>query len=245
MKSDDECLMIAIGKWLSKLDQVPGWREWKKKVTSTAYWFDDNYLDTAPVSKQFTLPTDLDRERAVIECYLALHSTLASLRDCEYYFRRFPFRGMPISKHDHLRHICEMYFSHFYEFKTRLSECLNAVNAILDQSNKLKMGVVIKAFSKEFDQEIRERNNIHHHNRFEDLALDNLFLTALPMEDEKRASIHNRRHNAAYRRASNEWATRVVHRTPKIENYLNGVAGIILANCPFVACFVNASASDE
>ena len=58
-----------------------------------------------------------------------------------------------------------------------MKECFGAINeAIAPQ--KLAAGIAIKAFDKEFEQEIRERNNVHHHNRFEDLAIDNLTLVA-------------------------------------------------------------------
>ena len=54
-----------------------------------------------------------------------------NLRQCEFYFRRYPFRGMPVSKADHIRNICEMYFAQFYVMRSRIKTCLNLMSDLL------------------------------------------------------------------------------------------------------------------
>ena len=225
--------------WLAKLDQVPGWREWKYQVTVQTFWFDGEFSDTRKEIGDFVLPADIDREHAVITSYLILYSTLTSLHDCEYYFRRDPFRGTPVRKHDHLRYICEMYFGRFYEFEEKLKECLNSIIRVVGSDHKLNAGFIIKEFSKEFKQEIRNRNNVHHHSQFEDIAIDNLFMTGTKSLDAQHGSAWKRRNDAAYRRATKEWAARVVHRSKRIEDHLNVVAKLILTNCPFLSDLVD------
>jgi hypothetical protein len=56
----------------------------------------------------------------VFSAYLALASLQHSLTQTEYYFRRFPFSNLPVSRSDHLRNICEMYFDRIEQFRQRL-----------------------------------------------------------------------------------------------------------------------------
>ena len=49
----------------------------------------------------------------------------------------------------------------------------------------LEIGKFIKLFDKEFDQELRARNGVHHDSRFEDIAVGRVLLTEyISMNDE-------------------------------------------------------------
>jgi hypothetical protein len=149
VKSSDARLQGAVFRWLPKLAKIEGWEDWKRQVTGSTMWFDDPWPSDEEAVGDFKLPEDLDLQHAVVVKYFALHSTLVSLRDCEYYFRRYPFGGLPVQRHDHLRYICEMYFGRFYEFKERSKECFKAINATLPAKKKLDPGSLIKVFDKE------------------------------------------------------------------------------------------------
>jgi hypothetical protein len=69
-------------------------------------------------------------------------------------------------------------FHRFYEFKERLKKYFNAVKVASSTSN-LDVGIAIKHFEKMFDQELRARNNIHHDNRFQDIAINRVFLAGI------------------------------------------------------------------
>jgi hypothetical protein len=235
VKSSDARLQGAVFRWLPKLAKIEGWEDWKRQVTGSTMWFDDPWPSDEEAVGDFKLPEDLDLQHAVVVKYFALHSTLVSLRDCEYYFRRYPFGGLPVQRHDHLRYICEMYFGRFYEFKERSKECFKAINATLPAKKKLDPGSLIKVFDKEFRQEIRERNGVHHHDRFEDITIDNLFLLTMMSRNLKADKEWKRRTETAYRRSSKVWANRVVDQSKRVEVYLNIIAKTILLHCPFLA----------
>ena len=234
MKPDDR-LQAAIGKWILTLNEVDGWQEWKRQSTGAALWYDDELPGQRSDFGDFYFPDEIEKQHAIITGYYALHSTLSSLRDCEFYFRRFPFAGLPVQKHDHLRYICEMYFGRFYEFKSRLKELVKFVNAYLPEGTRVDGGPMIKAFDKEFDQEHRARNGVHHHNRFEDVAIDNLSLLAIGALDAETGHNWKRRNDAAYRKASRIWAARVVRRSRVVESYLDMAAMVVLSNCAFLS----------
>lgn len=241
MKSSDARLQVAIARWLPNLNEAQGWEEWKRDLSGHTLWFDDPWPSDGPGPSDqehvddFKLPQELAMQHAVIASYYALHSTLTSLRDCEYYFRRYPFRGLPVQKYEHLRYVCEMYFGRFYEFKARIKECFEAINTTLPAKSRLNPGRLIKAFDKEFRKEIRERNGVHHHNRFEDIAIDNLFLLTLMSHNLQPHKQWRQRGEAAYRRSSKVWANRVVDQSKRVEVYLNIIAKTILLHCPFLA----------
>ena len=72
--------------------------------------FDDLLL---PVNKtelydQFTLPAGVKMRRSMVVSYLDLIGSVETLRECDYYFRRYPFKGLPVSRHRHLLNVCEM-----------------------------------------------------------------------------------------------------------------------------------------
>ena len=76
---------------------------------------------------------------------------------------------------------------------------------------------------------------MHHHNRFEDIAIDNLFLLTLMSHNLQPHKQWRQRGEAAYRRSSKVWANRVVDQSKRVEVYLNIIAKTILLHCPFLA----------
>lgn len=214
------------------LDQYPGWREWKRKQVGYKLYFDDPVFSTSH-EKMFVFSEEIERQHAVIFQYLALQSTILSLKDCEHYFRRYPFRKNEVSHHDHITNVCEMYFSRFYEFKERLKKYFNAVKVASPASN-LDAGVVIRHFEKMFDQELRARNNVHHDSRFQDIAIDRVYLTGI-VSAEPTDKGWKLEHRTAYRKLAKEWAERVLRRGQKMDEFLEAVAAISLSQCSFLS----------
>ncbi len=174
MKTQIDCLDAAIGIWMKKLDDIAGWREWNHQKLHATLAVDDPWPGDEKVRlSDFPLPDPISLEHAVVMSYYGLVTSLKSLRDCEYYFRRYPFRELPVTHYDHLRHICEMYFGRFYEFSERMKILSDAVR-VVQPGTKIPFGDLIKNFGKYFKTELKERNSIHHHDRFEDIHIDNI-----------------------------------------------------------------------
>lgn len=125
-----------------------------------------------------------------------------------------------------------MYFSRFYEMKERLKKHFNALKVAAPQY-KIEPGPFIKQFERAFDSEIRARNGIHHHGRFEDLTLDRIFLTESIATSREDAG-WRREHNADYRRLSKEWAERVRQSGIRLDKFMEEVARATLATCDFL-----------
>ena len=225
----------AIRAWIAELENYPGWREWRRKRFGYTMYFDDPF--PALVQEKlgdFKFSDEIEEQHAVAFGCLGLSETINALKESEYYFRGYPFRGLPVSRHSHITTVCEMYFGRFYEFRERLKKYLNAVAAIAPNGG-FNVGAYIKAFDRMFGQELRARHSVHHQQRFEDIAIDRVFLTDVISTNRTEDRGWKKEHLAAYRKLANEWARRVRRRSQSMEEFLESVAGATLSNCSFLS----------
>lgn len=232
-KSKQSELMDAISIWMKALDTYPGFREWqRKKVAAVLSLVEGFPLRDDAFPEEFKFTAEIDRQHEAIVAYLNLAQSFHTLQQCEYYFRRYPFADLPVSKEDHIRNMCEMYFNRFYEFKERLKRCLNAVDATIEGT--INTGPVLKKFAKDFDQELRARNSIHHHERFDDGAIQGIGVALMMGYSNKVGPGWRDVASRGYRRSSAEWAARVKRRSKMVETYLEAVAGAMLDMCLYL-----------
>jgi hypothetical protein len=232
-ETKSDLLLSEIGAWMGRLESYPGWKEWKRRHLVSTLHFDDRLLMRDEIESEFKFSDEMEREHAVVIKYLGLHQTIGSLKECEFYFRRYPFRGLPVTRHGHVTNVCEMYFGRFYEFKERLKSYFDALGKAAPEHN-LDVGGFIRLFERTFNQEIRSRNSINHHNRFEDIAIDRVFLTdSISIQRDEKG--WKQEHLAAYRKLTSEWAQRVVERGKKMDEFLEAVASATLMSCRFLS----------
>lgn len=177
------------------------------------------------------------RENAVIVGYTALINQVFAVGECANYFRRFPFAGLPISKGDHLRNCCELYFDRIVQFRDRLKALLNSCKK-LHPNAPWRTAEFLKLFDKAFTREIRARNHTHHHGRYDDtdigqLALMSLLQKAPPLEQ---LNLFTGAHfeNVLYRRATRKWRREVTERAEVLSTICELVAELILRECKFI-----------
>jgi hypothetical protein len=221
-----EEMQRVIERWVNFLQSYPGWTEWNhRKIGSTLF---HSGSEGSPEIPDFILPPDIDLKHAAIMAYLQLAQTIQTLKGCEYYFRRYPFRNLPVTHYDHLTNICEMYFAKFYEFRERLKKFEKALTAI-SPNQKKDWGPIIKLFDKIFDQEIRARNKVNHSERFSHFELDQIFLLSITFQEESDAALR-RRHLVTYRKFTNDWVARVRAASKKVDQILELIAAFTLAH---------------
>lgn len=224
-----ERISHAIGEWLKELQEYPGWREWKRLQIGHTLYFDDEFMPLEKSLEDFEFSPEMEKKHAVMMLYIELASAAHALRDVEWYFRRYPFSRTPVSRANHLTYCCEMYFGRFYQFRERLKKLSKAVkDAVPDHG--LDFGKFIKAFNKEFDQEIRARNSVHHHEAFNDVAITRIALLGLTGTSDD----HERLTRSHYRKATREWASRTRRNSEKLDQFVDAVAEALLNVCPFL-----------
>jgi len=238
-----ERMWEGIREFMLALEALPGWREWRRKKLEYTLHFDDPDVVSPreEMAEEFCFTEDIEKQHAVIMGFLALSEGIGALKECEHYFRRYPFRGLPVSKHRHFVNICEMYVSRFYEIRERVRNVLDAVNVMI-APKKLEVGKFLKTFDKIFEQEIRARHCIHHRERFDDVAINRMFLAQVfAVRGEESLALRGvdtglvPTHHGEYRKLTHEWVRRVRRRGKLMDDVLETVAKAIVENCDFVA----------
>jgi hypothetical protein len=84
METVNQRILISRDKWLSKLEEIEGWKDWKSRVTTKVVWFDDPWASENSGLNDFELPAAIDKEHAVITSYLSMESALIGLRDLDH-----------------------------------------------------------------------------------------------------------------------------------------------------------------
>jgi hypothetical protein len=120
-----------------------------------------------------------------------------------------------VTRYRHITNMCEMYFGRFYEFRERMKKYLKVIKNA-EPKHSLEIVKIINLFDKVFDQELRNRNRVHHDSRFEDIAIDRAFVieTFSMSHDDKG---WKREQLIAYRKLASEWARRVRQRGAKLK----------------------------
>lgn len=227
-----ERISKAIRGWMHKLEEYPGWREWKRLQIGYTLNFDDEFMPPNKQAEEFKFSPEMEKEHAVVTSYIELLSTTNALRDVEWYFRRYPFSHAPVTRESHLKYCCEMYFGRFYQFRERLKMLSKAVKSAVPEHG-LDFGQFIKKFDKEFDQEIRARHGVHHHEGFDDVAISRIALLELTDTSDGREG-RKRTYQSHYRKTAKEWASRTKRRSKTLDEFVEAVADALLRTCPFL-----------
>lgn len=125
-----------------------------------------------------------------------------------------------------------------------MKRLLNALNKHAPK-NPCDVGKLIKSFDKTFDSEIRERNKIHHHSRFETIEIDQVWLTEFIATDVHRDKGWDVEHRIAYRKATKWWVNQVRERSNRAELYVEAVAGRIILQCDFLQPYLTDKIENE
>jgi hypothetical protein len=220
-----------IVKWIdTNLTSLPEFAEFqRKRFEYTVYEGPHEGL------ADFKLSPELARQHAVTTGFLEMQCAQRTLSQCEYYFRRFPFRDLSVSRAEHLENVCQFYFSTFYIMRSRIKTTLNNLKAACPGSN-VRVGILLQAFDKVFDRERRVRNQIHHHIPFEDIELNRISITGIISDGEPSEGtwFWRMQHRTAYRRFSKQWSLRARDQAIMMEVFVEAVAREILEKAAFL-----------
>jgi hypothetical protein len=182
----------------------------------------------------FVFPPEIEKEHAVIGAFVGLCQAQKTLSQCEYYFRRFPFDGVSVSRGEHFQNICEFYFSSFYIIRSRIKLTLNNLKVTCPNS-KLNVKKFLQAFDKEFHHEIRARHQVHHYASFADREINRISLTGVLSEFENiQSKFWGGQHVVAYRKFSKEWSLIARRRAGTMQLFVEAVACGLLTEAEFL-----------
>jgi hypothetical protein len=225
-----EAVWPRVSGWLMGLLDYPGFREWKNEAMRRQMHF--TILPQRPVEtfEDFRFDTQTLREHDIVAGYVRLSRAATDCRATQHYFRRYPFRGLPIGRDEHLRTCAELYYSRVYQFRERLFRLL-----IWIERRTQPKGLDVKALKEVFDAQLQveldARHRIHHEEAYTDFELDALGQTDLL------SSVNDgwpRMSDAGYHRIAREWRQRVVASADKLDFWVGAAAVLMLVRCRFL-----------
>lgn len=227
-------LMDRMSKWIDRITTTE-FKEFKRRQISYVLAEDfEHNLGLAEKSEDFIFDEQVDKQHQLVMSVLYLYQSISMLSQCEYYFRRYPFSELPVSREDHVRNICELYFGSFYIIRSRTKKVLNILQAACPDCH-IHIGRFLKAFDREFSQEIRMRNGVIHHAPFGDLGIDRLFLTRMMSDHpDLRNKGWDKEHLYHYRKFTNSWSKRAKKRAADMQVFTDAICITLLERATFL-----------
>jgi len=225
-------LLNSLGTFIDGI-LTPDFREFKTRQISSiiSNFFDDIPRIQAPEDR-FNFPAEVECQINLLLSFFNLYNTFLSLQQCEYYFRRYPFRGAQVSKEDHIRNICEMYFSCLYKLHQRLKNLYSLMSKTFPAWEIDEKGIPA-LFYDHFRSEMMERNDIHHNSGFEDVAIKRLSLTSL-LSTADEFKYLSKMNEVTFRKTRTEWVKRVRKSSRTANIFIESTAKLILAHAEFL-----------
>jgi hypothetical protein len=138
------------------------------------------------------------------------------------------------SREDHARNMCEFYFGQFYTIESRIKEVLNRIE-VLGLADRIDGAESVRAFQREFRQELRMRGRAVHKEPFHDPDLDRLFVTrVMSASHNPSGKGWDTEHLRHYRKFSSTWSKRARRRSVDAGIYRDAIAGILLTRASFL-----------
>jgi hypothetical protein len=228
-KTDE--LLAAINTWTRPLIDHPAFRQLVRSKIGSAFDWEDDWPTRPGRVREVILPEPLAAQHDAVMQFYNLWTAAERLKTVEFHFRRYPIKGLPVNRHEHLENICAMFFSYFYVFQERLRVYLKTLNKVSAPAS-IDVGKTLKVYQNRFKAELRERHGGTHFEPFDDLTIHAVMLRS--MRDDDRPAGHRVSATYAYRKASREWAGHARRGGERVATFLEAVADATLPIATFL-----------
>ncbi|WP_143559667.1 hypothetical protein [Sphingomonas dokdonensis] len=225
-------LQPLLNTWIGRLNEYPGFGAWKREALGASLDRLDIGVESSVPHGDFYFDAETERQHRIVSSYYALWAAQNDIRDSGYYFRRFPFSGLPVTKASHLRMCCELYFNRIHHFRERWRAFLK----VMKRSGRMKAlqeEHFIEALADRFSNEIAARNRVHHEAAFDDPDISALTIAGMLARDndEKGWGLAG---SWTYRRACKVWVRRVEAAAMDADLFIGVAATLMLASADFL-----------
>lgn len=227
-----EELFARIQLWMKKLLENDEYRDWKNRQIKYQLLYALDHDETLEDIGDFSFDPAFEKEIALINGYFRILKTLQLVKQCEYYFRRFAFRNLPVSRHEHLATCCELFASRVYQFESYWKKHLKQIE------RKAKPAVAYasqleKIFREKLDPILIMRNQVHHDQPYSDLEIEALSLGEILtlFDDEIGWNVASR---PIYRRIVSDWVRKVRFTHDQLDVFVGATATIMLESAEFL-----------
>lgn len=214
--------MNAFSRWMKSIS-TPAFHEFQRlRITNVLY--SDLITQTIPID-DFRFPQKVERQHNVATSFFHLYDAAKVLSQCEHYFKRYPFDKREVSRSDHARNMCEFYLGNVYVLRNRLKVFLNNSSKTCPEL-QLNVPATLKSFDRVFDQELRMRNGVTHHEPFSDIDIERISLTQLLSQvSESKDAGFGAESQRTYRKFAESWARRAKQRAEIVGKLVDEIAG--------------------
>lgn len=225
-------LWERIAAWLKSFSEQDGFLEWKNRHIA-ATLVSGLIPDGEPEHiEDFPLSDALIREHEIVSGYLEIQTCLMTIRECEHYFRKYPFKKEEITREAHLRTCCELFFGRIFQFRERYFKLLKRV-----QRRSKRKVLVVETISQQFEQRFQQvvdaRNDFSHHKAYQDIHLNAVGLGDLlsSANDDLRFM---RLPVRSYRAIAKYWINQVNQAVEQLDVFIGVLALVMLDLCTFL-----------
>lgn len=223
-----EEMFKRITRWIDHVREYPGFADFQRERFRKILLSD---IGPYEPGEDFRFDSNTDKKQDFCLSYLQLLRASMAIKSVEYYFRRYPFHSLPVSHDEHLSNICELFFSRIYQYREKMKNTLNHANKV--QKGAISVGPAVRAFDRIFDRELRERHQVHHRVRYEDIDIERLGLLDTLSITEKRAELKEEI-GFQYRKVCRVRVKRVRSRSRVIDEITNQISAHFNANLAFL-----------
>ncbi len=170
--------------------------------------------------------SDLERKRGMLaSTYFGLQTALRNVEQVEFYFRRYPFHDLPVSKGEHLANCCEMLFDRINQYRDRAKSLTKSIQKVSGERDP-RFGRSIRLINDIFRWELRQRNFVHHHGRFEYDVINQLNMVELLRYSNDLQMLPDR--TRVYRVETRKWVKRTRQTRSTLEQITELLSGFVL-----------------
>jgi hypothetical protein len=225
-------LRVKSLEWFENY-KPPEFNDWKRSHLSYVL-FDDDHTTKTNFNKEFLLPPEIEKIHNLVMAFFYLKQASETIIQCEYYFRRFPFPDLPVSRSDHLRNMCEFYFNMTYVGHERIKVALSKLNEACTNL-RIDFKRTLKQYKKRFEQELTNRHSITHDSiPFDDKGIDKVMIMDLhSSSSDHKDNIWKSESAVTYRREAKKWAKRVKRQGLAMNEFIEAIAEVILKHADF------------
>lgn len=225
-------LQKRLTLWLHDLLEYPGYKEFKNEQLRGTLLAGLLPGEPSYHLSDFRFSPEIEKHHPLVAGYYELLTTIISVRECEYYFRKYPFRNKNVSREAHLRTCCELFLSRIFQFRERWLAHLTR----LDRRTNPK-GLPLKALRDEFENRfssiLEARHKIHHEEAYDDIELKALGVgDLLSYGDDHFGWL--RVSQGRYRQIRNDWVRRVREAAQQLDLFVGVTASLMLERCQFL-----------
>ena len=225
-------LWPALHQWLMNLlVEHPDFNKWKgKQIIESVLAAKLPGYEPSEIA-DYAFNEEIERQHRVVSSYLTSLTSALWVREVDPYLRRFPFRGLPVTRESHLKTCAEMYYGRVYTFREHWKKGISQVDR-WKRPSAFPIADLKVSIDAAFKSETDIRSSFTHQAAFTEPTIS--AVGTADMLSDHPAMKWMAIGPADYRRAAMRWRKLVKAAADKADTYAGYLAVMTMVNCEFL-----------